>query len=86
MYLAQRIAPLIRAGYTNINGPTHHTENLVSAVGFECVSLISFGRLRLLLPFYLVGLPAMDFGIDDFTDKRVIATHPLGRQFGPFLQ
>jgi hypothetical protein len=80
MYLAQRIAPLIRAGipfpsilfrissceltwfagYTNINGPTFHTENLVSAVGLGCVSLISFDRLRLLIPFYLVGLPATD--------------------------
>ncbi|KAJ7928158.1 Aldehyde/histidinol dehydrogenase, partial [Mycena leptocephala] len=68
MYLAQRIAPLIRAGYTNINGPTFHTENLVSAVGLGGSS--GYGH----------------FGIDDFTDKRVIATHPLGRQFGPFLQ
>ncbi|KAJ6530249.1 Aldehyde/histidinol dehydrogenase [Mycena capillaripes] len=67
MYLAQRIAPLIRAGYTNINGPTIHGENLVGAVGLGGSS--GYG----------------DFGIDDFTDKRVIATHPLGRQF-PFLQ
>ncbi|KAJ7042783.1 Aldehyde/histidinol dehydrogenase [Mycena alexandri] len=67
MYLAQRIAPLIRAGYTNINGPTFHTENLVSAVGLGGSS--GYGH----------------FGIDDFTDKRVVATHPLGRQF-PFLQ
>ncbi|KAJ7089223.1 Aldehyde/histidinol dehydrogenase [Mycena belliarum] len=67
MYLAQRIAPLIRAGYTNVNGPTFHTEPLVSAVGLGGSS--GYGH----------------FGIDDFTDKRVIATHPLGRQF-PFLQ
>ncbi|KAJ7154676.1 Aldehyde/histidinol dehydrogenase [Mycena filopes] len=67
MYLAQRIAPLIRAGYTNINGPTFHSENLVSAVGLGGAS--GYGH----------------FGIDDFTDKRVVATHPLGRQF-PFLQ
>ncbi|KAJ7698589.1 Aldehyde/histidinol dehydrogenase [Mycena rosella] len=66
MYLAQRIAPLIRAGYTNINGPTFHGEPLVSAVGLGGSS--GYGH----------------FGIDDFTDKRVIATHPLGREF-PFL-
>ncbi|KAF7348558.1 Aldedh domain-containing protein [Mycena venus] len=63
MYLAQRIAPLIRAGYTNINGPTFHSENLVSAVGLGGSS--GYGH----------------FGIDDFTDKRVITTHPLGREY-----
>ncbi|KAJ6616495.1 Aldehyde/histidinol dehydrogenase [Mycena sp. CBHHK59/15] len=67
MYMAQRIAPLIRAGYTNVNGPTFHGEPLVSAVGLGGSS--GYGH----------------FGIDDFTDKRVIATHPLGLQF-PFLQ
>ncbi|KAJ7484397.1 Aldehyde/histidinol dehydrogenase [Mycena latifolia] len=67
MYMAQRIAPLIRAGYVNVNGPTVHTEPLVSLVGLGGSS--GYGH----------------FGIDDFTDKRVIATHPLGRQF-PFLQ
>jgi acyl-CoA reductase-like NAD-dependent aldehyde dehydrogenase len=67
MYLAQRIAPLIRAGYTNINGSTFHGENLVSAVGLGGSS--GYGH----------------FGIDDFTDKRVIATHPLGREY-PLLK
>ncbi|KAJ6532750.1 Aldehyde/histidinol dehydrogenase [Mycena vulgaris] len=67
MYLAQRVALLIRAGYVNVNGPTFHSEPLVSAVGLGGAS--GYGH----------------FGIDDFTDKRVIATHPLGRQF-PFLQ
>ncbi|KAJ7042781.1 Aldehyde/histidinol dehydrogenase [Mycena alexandri] len=67
MYLAQRIAPLIRAGYTNINGPTVHAEHIVSIAGLGGSS--GYGH----------------FGIDDFTDKRVVATHPLGRQF-PFLQ
>ncbi|KAK7059715.1 Aldedh domain-containing protein [Favolaschia claudopus] len=67
MYLAQRIASMIRAGYTNINGPTFHSENLVSAVGLGGSS--GYGH----------------FGIEDFTDKRVIATHPLGREF-PFLK
>ncbi|KAJ7669331.1 Aldehyde/histidinol dehydrogenase [Mycena polygramma] len=67
MYMAQRIAPLIRAGYTNINGPTFHSENLVSAVGLGGSS--GYGH----------------FGIDDFTDKRVITTHPLGRQYPGFL-
>ncbi|KAJ7512450.1 Aldehyde/histidinol dehydrogenase [Mycena galericulata] len=67
MYMAQRIAPLIRAGYVNVNGPTFHSEPLVSAVGLGGAS--GYGH----------------FGIDDFTDKRVVATHPLGRQF-PFLK
>jgi len=67
MYMAQRIAPLIRAGYVNVNGPTFHGEPLVSLVGLGGSS--GYGH----------------FGIDDFTDKRVIATHPLGRQF-PFLK
>ncbi|KAJ7735095.1 Aldehyde/histidinol dehydrogenase [Mycena maculata] len=67
MYMAQRIAPLIRAGYVNVNGPTFHGEPFVSLVGLGGSS--GYGH----------------FGIDDFTDKRVVATHPLGRQF-PFLQ
>ncbi|KAJ7203653.1 Aldehyde/histidinol dehydrogenase [Mycena pura] len=67
MYLAQRIAPLIRAGYTNINGPTFHGEPLVSVAGLGGSS--GYGH----------------FGIDDFTDKRVVTTWPLGRQY-PFLQ
>ncbi|KAJ7150967.1 Aldehyde/histidinol dehydrogenase [Mycena crocata] len=67
MYLAQRIAPLIRAGYVNVNGSTVHVEPLVSLAGLGGSS--GYGH----------------FGIDDFTDKRVIATHPLGRQF-PFSQ
>ncbi|KAJ7322941.1 Aldehyde/histidinol dehydrogenase [Mycena albidolilacea] len=67
MYLAKRIAPLIRAGYTNVNGPTFHSENLVSAVGLGGSS--GYGH----------------FSVDDFTDKRVIATHPLGREY-PLLK
>jgi len=67
MYLAQRIAPLIRAGYTNVNGPTFHSEPLVSVAGLGGSS--GYGH----------------FGIDDFTDKRVVTTWPLGREY-PFLQ
>ncbi|KAJ7148632.1 Aldehyde/histidinol dehydrogenase [Mycena crocata] len=67
MYMAQRIAPLLRAGYVHVNGPTFHSEPLVSVAGLGGSS--GYGH----------------FGIDDFTDKRVIATHPLGREY-PFLQ
>ncbi|KAJ7636930.1 Aldehyde/histidinol dehydrogenase [Roridomyces roridus] len=67
MYMAHRIAPMIRAGYVNINGPTFHSEPLVSVAGLSGSS--GYGH----------------FGIDDFTDKRIVATHPLGRQF-PFLK
>ncbi|KAJ7731097.1 Aldehyde/histidinol dehydrogenase [Mycena maculata] len=61
MYMAQRIAPLIRAGYVNVNG---------------------------YLPRRAVREPRgprRPVRLDDFTDKRVLATYPLGRQF-PFLQ
>ncbi|KAJ7201586.1 Aldehyde/histidinol dehydrogenase [Mycena pura] len=67
MYLARRIAPLIRAGYTNINGPTPHSEAFVTPAGLGGSS--GYGH----------------FGIDDFTDKRLVNTWPLGRHY-PFLQ
>ncbi|KAF7318349.1 Aldedh domain-containing protein [Mycena chlorophos] len=67
LYTAQRVAPMIRAGYTNINGPTFHSEPLISVAGLSGSS--GYGH----------------FGIDDFTDKRVVAVHPLGKEY-PFLQ
>ncbi|KAF7329346.1 Aldedh domain-containing protein [Mycena kentingensis (nom. inval.)] len=67
MYAAQRIAPMIRSGSTHINGPTVHSEPLVTIAGLGGSS--GYGH----------------FGIDDFTDKRIVSTHPLGRRF-PFLQ
>ncbi|KAJ7056218.1 Aldehyde/histidinol dehydrogenase [Mycena amicta] len=67
MYTAQRLAPMIRSGYTNVNGPTFHSEPLISVAGLGGSS--GYGH----------------FGIEDFTDKRVVAIHPLGREF-PFLQ
>ncbi|KAF7291971.1 Aldedh domain-containing protein [Mycena indigotica] len=86
MYTARKVALLIRAGsdletfsyirlgllkiclgYTNVNGPTFHSEPLISVAGLGGSS--GYGH----------------FGIDDFTDKGVIAVHPLGREF-PFLQ
>ncbi|KAJ6491282.1 Aldehyde/histidinol dehydrogenase [Mycena vitilis] len=67
MYVAQRIAPLIRAGFVNVNGSTLHGEDLMSSVGLGGSS--GYGH----------------FSIDDFTDKRVVTTHPLGRQYPGFL-
>jgi len=60
MATAQKYAPLIRAGYTNINGSTFHSEPLISVAGLSGSS--GYGH----------------FGIHDFTDERVIITHPLG--------
>ncbi|KAF7334315.1 Aldedh domain-containing protein [Mycena sanguinolenta] len=85
MYLAQRIAPLIRAGEYPLTLFDHKLSLLPQAIqilmdqpSMESENLVS-----------AVGLGGSSgyghFGIEDFTDKRVIATHPLGREF-PFLK
>ncbi|KAJ7636931.1 Aldehyde/histidinol dehydrogenase [Roridomyces roridus] len=63
MSKAQRIAPLIRAGYVNVNGLTVHNEPFIGVAGLGGTS--GYGN----------------FHVDDFTDKRVVVTHPLGQQF-----
>ncbi|KAF8962311.1 Aldehyde/histidinol dehydrogenase [Flammula alnicola] len=65
LYGAQSIASRIRAGCTNINGPTIHSEPSDGLLGLGGSS--GYGR----------------FHIENFTDKRVIVTHPLGRKYPP---
>ncbi|KAF9459102.1 aldehyde dehydrogenase [Collybia nuda] len=63
MYSAQRISSEVRAGYTDINGPTLHVEATISHIGLGGAS--GYGR----------------FDIENFTDHRVVVTHPMGRQY-----
>ncbi|KAJ8517131.1 hypothetical protein ONZ45_g5663 [Pleurotus djamor] len=64
---ALTVAPRIRAGFTNVNGPSFHSESYIGVIGLGGAS--GYGR----------------FGIDDFTDKRLIITHPSGERKYPDL-
>ncbi|KAF8656531.1 hypothetical protein AX16_002495 [Volvariella volvacea WC 439] len=66
IYLGQEVASRLHSGYTNINGPTVHSEPVISIIGLGGAS--GYGR----------------FDIESFTDKRVVVTHPLGRQYPLF--
>ncbi|KAF8156920.1 Aldehyde/histidinol dehydrogenase [Crassisporium funariophilum] len=63
LFEGQGIASQIRAGCTNINGPTVHSEPTDGLLGLGGAS--GYGR----------------FHIENFTDKRVIVIHPLGRKY-----
>jgi acyl-CoA reductase-like NAD-dependent aldehyde dehydrogenase len=66
IYQGQQVAFRIRAGVTNVNGPTVHGEPRDSLLGLGGAS--GYGR----------------FHVENFTDKRVIVTHPLGRNYPLF--